>query len=70
MNAIAPGTTETEGTAAAGLFDGEGEKQMVADTPLGRLGRPDDIASAVLFLASDVSAWITGEIIRAAGGKV
>lgn len=70
VNAIAPGSTETEGTEAAGLFDGEGKTKMAPDTPLGRLGLPSDIASAVLFLASDDSAWTTGEIIRSAGARI
>lgn len=70
VNAIAPGTTETDGTAAIGLFDGENRDQMSAATPLGRLGRPDDIADAVVFLAGDDSAWVTGEILRASGGLI
>ncbi len=44
------------------------EKQIVADTPLGRLGQPDDIASVAVFLASSDSAWLTGERISASGG--
>lgn len=68
VNAIAPGHTESEGTAALGLFEGEAGKRMSADTPLGRIGTPEDIAPAVVFLASDESRWITGEIIRVAGG--
>lgn len=43
---------------------------MISETPLGRVGRADDIAAAVLFLASDESTWITGEILRSAGGKI
>jgi 3-oxoacyl-[acyl-carrier protein] reductase len=68
VNAVAPGPTETEGTADLGMFKGESGARMAENTPLGRLGTPEDIAPAVVFLASDESAWITGEIIRAAGG--
>ena len=65
---IAPGTTESEGTTDLNLFEGEGGKKAIASTPLGRLGTPDDIARVVGFLASDDAAWVTGEVIRAAGG--
>jgi len=68
VNAVAPGHTESEGTAAMGLFEGEEGKRMAGNTPLGRIGTPDDVAPAVVFLASDESRWITGEIIRASGG--
>jgi 3-oxoacyl-[acyl-carrier protein] reductase len=44
------------------------QKQMVAQTPLGRFGQPEDIAPVAVFLASDASAWLTGEILRASGG--
>jgi 3-oxoacyl-[acyl-carrier protein] reductase len=70
VNAISPGHTETEGNAAAGTFaDGAGAI-LAAKTPLGRLGRIADIAPLAVFLASDESAWITGEGSRAAGGLV
>src|SRR6201984_2723483 len=70
VNAIAPGHTETEVKIAAGTFD-EGAGAVLANrTPLGRLGRVTDIAPLAVFLASDESAWITGEVIRAAGGLV
>ena len=67
VNAIAPGHTETEGNTAAGTFEGEAGAALAAKTPLGRLGRVTDIAPLAVFLASDESAWITGEVIRAAG---
>ena len=70
VNAIAPGHTETEGNAAAGTFEGGAGAALAAKTPLGRLGRVSDIAPLAVFLASDESAWITGEVIRAAGGLV
>jgi 3-oxoacyl-[acyl-carrier protein] reductase len=44
------------------------EKQIVAETPLGRIGQPDDIARVAVFLASDASGWLTGERIAASGG--
>ncbi|HLY61941.1 MAG TPA: glucose 1-dehydrogenase [Terriglobia bacterium] len=68
VNAIAPGTTETEGNVAAGTFEGGAGAALAGKTPLGRLGRVTDIAPLAVFLASDESAWITGEVIRAAGG--
>jgi 3-oxoacyl-[acyl-carrier protein] reductase len=70
VNAIAPGHTETEGNAAAGTFEGGAGAVLAGKTPLGRLGRVSDIAPLAVFLASDESAWITGEVIRAAGGLV
>jgi 3-oxoacyl-[acyl-carrier protein] reductase len=68
VNAIAPGHTQTEGPVDMGLFEGDAGMRMAANTPLGRLGTPGDIAPAVVFLASDESAWSTGEVIRASGG--
>jgi 3-oxoacyl-[acyl-carrier protein] reductase len=68
VNAIAPGATASEGLESAGLLGGEVEKQVIGMTPLGRLGKPDDIAKVAVFLASDDSAWLTGERISASGG--
>jgi 3-oxoacyl-[acyl-carrier protein] reductase len=69
VNSINPGFTETEGVHAMnGFIDGREAKRYVADTPLGRAGQPSDIAPAVVFLASQDSAWITGETIKVAGG--
>jgi 3-oxoacyl-[acyl-carrier protein] reductase len=69
INSILPGATETEGAASAGVTPGsEYEKMFVANTPLGRRGRPEDIAKAAVFLASDDAAWITGEQISVSGG--
>jgi 3-oxoacyl-[acyl-carrier protein] reductase len=68
VNAIAPGGVETEGAHTIGLIGSELEKQMVAATPLGRLGQPDDIARVAVFLASDAAGWITGERLTASGG--
>jgi 3-oxoacyl-[acyl-carrier protein] reductase len=68
VNTIAPGGVETEGTHSAGVIGSDFERQMVAGTPLGRLGQPDDIAKVAVFLASDAAGWITGERIAVAGG--
>lgn len=68
VNNLAPGATETEGSRALGMVGTDMEKNLVAQTPLGRLGQPQDIAKVALFLASDDSSWLTGERIQAAGG--
>ena len=68
INAINPGGIETEGFHAIGMPGSDFEKQMVAQTPLGRIGQPRDIAPVVAFLASSEAEWITGETIRVAGG--
>ena len=68
VNTIAPGGVETEGVHSAGVIGSDFEKKMVADTPLGRLGQPDDIARVAVFLASDNARWLTGERITASGG--
>jgi len=68
VNSINPGGVETEGFHAMGFSGSDFEKQMIAQTPLGRLGQPNDIAPVAAFLASSEAAWITGEIIYVAGG--
>jgi 3-oxoacyl-[acyl-carrier protein] reductase len=68
VNAIRPGMVETEGTRSAGIAEGEMRKQIEAQTPLRRIGRPQDIAGAAVFLASDESSWITGETFVVSGG--
>ena len=68
VNALNPGMVETEGTHSAGFMGGEAETGMVAQTPLGRVGQPGDIASVAVFLASDNSAWLTGEQLLVGGG--
>jgi 3-oxoacyl-[acyl-carrier protein] reductase len=68
VNAINPGIVITEGTHAAGIAGSEFETALVAQTPLGRAGKPEDIASIAVFLASDDSGWLTGERIVASGG--
>ncbi|QGZ58716.1 glucose 1-dehydrogenase [Paraburkholderia acidiphila] len=68
VNAINPGVIETEGAHTAGVIGSEFESAAVSQTPLGRVGQPDDIATAVVFLASDDAKWLTGEHIVASGG--
>jgi 3-oxoacyl-[acyl-carrier protein] reductase len=69
VNTISPGAVETEGAHTAGIIGSDLETQMIAQTPLGRLGQPTDIAPVAVFLASPDSFWITGEIIAVAGGN-
>jgi 3-oxoacyl-[acyl-carrier protein] reductase len=68
VNTISPGGVETEGVIAAGIIGSDFEKQMVSQTPLGRLGQPTDIAPIAVFLASKDSGWLTGETLYAGGG--
>jgi 3-oxoacyl-[acyl-carrier protein] reductase len=68
VNSINPGMVETEGAHAAGFIGSDFEKGAVAQTPLGRIGQVDDIASVATFLASNDSKWITGELVRTGGG--
>src|SRR6266496_2055329 len=68
VNAVRPGMVETEGTHSAGIAASDMRKQVAAQTPLGRIGQPQDIAGTVVFLASADSAWITGETFVIAGG--
>jgi len=68
VNAINPGMVETEGVHAAGIMESDSRKQVEAQTPLGRIGQPKDIAPAITFLASDDAAWITGETFHISGG--
>ena len=65
LNSVAPGLTETDMSAGIPqeMLDG-----MIAQTPLGRLGQPEDIARAVAFLASDDASWITGQVLQSSGG--
>lgn len=68
INSILPGVVETEGSHSAGFIGSDAEKKLVANTPLGRTGQPEDIAKVAVFLASDDAAWITGEKISVSGG--
>jgi 3-oxoacyl-[acyl-carrier protein] reductase len=68
VNAINPGMIETEGVHTAGFIGSDFQKQLEAQTPLGRIGQPDDITPVAVFLASSDSGWLTGETILASGG--
>ncbi|HEY9619091.1 MAG TPA: glucose 1-dehydrogenase [Crinalium sp.] len=68
VNSINPSFVETEGTHAAGTVEGDFRKQIEAQIPLGRIGQPEDIAPAAVFLASSDAAWITGEMLHITGG--
>ncbi len=68
VNTVSPSLTATEGTHSAGMLASEFETGIVAQTPLGRLGQPQDIADVVAFVASDDARWLTGERILAGGG--
>lgn len=69
VNSLDPGMVETDGLRASGLHEGEFREQQERETPLGRIGQPEDIALAATFLASDDARWVTGQVIVAAGGK-
>jgi 3-oxoacyl-[acyl-carrier protein] reductase len=68
VNSVNPSLTETEGTHSAGMLASDFEAGIVAQTPLGRLGQPQDIADVVAFVASEEARWLTGERILAGGG--
>jgi 3-oxoacyl-[acyl-carrier protein] reductase len=68
VNSINPGMVETEGVHAAGVIGSDLQKQFESQTPLGRIGQPNDIAPIAAFLASDDSGWLTGELLLASGG--
>jgi len=68
VNSINPGMVETEGTHTAGFIGSDFEAEIVKTAPLGRIGQPDDIADVAVFLASEDSRWLTGEILLASGG--
>jgi 3-oxoacyl-[acyl-carrier protein] reductase len=68
VNSINPGGVETEGVHRIGMIGSDQQKQMVLQTPLGRLGQPEDIAPVAVFLASAKSGWMTGETIAVSGG--
>jgi 3-oxoacyl-[acyl-carrier protein] reductase len=69
VNSINPGMVETEGVHSAGIAESDFRKQIESQTPLGRIGQPDDIAKAVAFFASPDASWITGETLYISGGN-
>lgn len=69
VNSLNPGMIETEGVHAAGFIGSDFQKNVIATTPLGRIGQPQDIATIATFLASDDSGWLTGEYLKAGGGN-
>ena len=69
VNALNPGMVETEGVHAAGFIGSDFQKEVIARTPLGRIGQPGDIATIAAFLASDDAAWVNGQLIQASGGN-
>ena len=69
VNAVNPGMVETEGVHAAGLAESDFRKSVESQTPLGRIGQPEDIAPLVAFLASSDASWITGETYHVSGGS-
>lgn len=68
VNSINPGMIETEGTRSQGIIGSDFEKNVIATTPLGRIGQPDDVATLAVFLASEDAGWVSGETILASGG--
>ena len=68
VNTVNPGMIATEGTKTMGILDSDMAKETVKQTPLGRIGQPDDIAKIVTFLASDEAGWLTGEQLLVGGG--
>lgn len=69
VNALNPGMIETEGVHAAGFLGSDFHKKVLAETPLGRIGQPGDIATIAAFLASDDAVWVNGQAIQASGGN-
>lgn len=69
VNVVAPGATETEGTHAIGVLTDAVIDKIIAGTPLGRLGQPDDVVGPVVFLSSEEAQWVTGQIVFATGGS-
>jgi len=69
VNALNPGMIDTEGVRSAGITESDFRRQIEEQTPLGRIGQPQDIAPVAVFLASDDSGWVTGETIHVSGGN-
>lgn len=68
VNGVAPGATRTD--ALKSVLNDEIEEAMLAGTPIKRLGKPDDMANAALFLCSPAASWISGQILTVSGGGV
>lgn len=69
VNSINPGLVMTEGIKTIGMHEGDFYEKIKAETPLGRVGAPDDYGAVAVFLASDDSHWVTGEALKVAGGN-
>jgi 3-oxoacyl-[acyl-carrier protein] reductase len=69
VNSLNPGMVETEGLHAAGLVESDFRKTLESQTPLGRIAKPDDIARAAVFFASEDAGWVTGQTLILAGGQ-
>ncbi len=69
VNSLNPGMVETEGVHAAGFIGSDFHQKVIAETPLGRIGQPGDIATIAAFLASDDAVWVNGQAIQASGGN-
>jgi 3-oxoacyl-[acyl-carrier protein] reductase len=68
VNSLNPGMVETEGLEASGIKESDFRKMTESQTPLGRIGQPQDIAQAAVFFASDETSWVTGQTLILAGG--
>ncbi len=68
VNSVSPGMVVTEGAISKGFIGSPFEAKAVEETPLGRVGQPDDIALAVTFFATDDARWVTGQIVKVSGG--
>lgn len=68
VNAVCPGVIETEGLHASGIAESDLPREVEKQSPLGRIGQPNDVAPAVVFLASAESSWTTGETLYITGG--
>jgi 3-oxoacyl-[acyl-carrier protein] reductase len=68
VNSLNPGMVETEGVHSAGFLESDFRKTVEAQTPLGRIGQPGDVAPTAVFLASDDARWISGELFYVGGG--
>ncbi len=70
VNSLSPGMIETEGFHSTGIAASDFPKQVVSQTPLGRLGQPADCGPVAVFLASDDAGWVTGQVVLVSGGMI